>query len=124
MGRGRDWTQDPRIQGQLRSMEARLVEQRKADRRRIMLTPEGRRFVYELIFEDCGLNAVYPAQDSGIYRHEGRRDIGLKIAQRMINEEPELYTRMMVESMEDAANLRKLREAAMTPAAETSDDPS
>src|SRR5690242_19875856 len=96
----RNFTQNESIQGKLRSLEKRESEQKVSDRRRLMLTPEGRRFMYDLIFEVCGLMNVYPAQDSGIYRHEGARGVGFKLASILQQEVPAQYTLMINEHVE------------------------
>ncbi len=65
----------------------------------------GRRVVYDLIFNRCGLMDLYPAQDSGIYRHEGKRAVGHELAKELQERYPDHYIQMIAERQQ--ANARR-----------------
>ncbi len=109
---------NPEIQAKLRNRERLQEEQRRADLVSIMTTPGGRRFMYDLIFERCGLMNLYPAQDSGIYRHEGRRSVGWSLAAELQEHHGLEYVLMLTERQRDVETDRKIRQAAETPTAE------
>ena len=111
---GRDFTQDPRKQGKLRDLQKRREEQRKADLGFVMRAPQGRRFMHGLIFDGCELFSVYPGQDSGIYRHEGRREVGFRLAKEIQETLPEEWLLMVDEYLTEADDYRKQHEAALT----------
>ena len=113
MARERGPASNPNIQGKLRNREKLQEDQRKEDLKAVMGIQAGRRFIYDLLFEKCGLMNVYNAQDSGIYRHEGKREVGQKLAGELQTELPELYLSMVDEHLRDAANEKKLRDAAL-----------
>jgi hypothetical protein len=115
VSRKRDFTQDPEVQKKLRDLDKLVEQQRRVDIRWLMGHEAGRRFVYDLVFERCELQSVYPGQDSGIYRAEGRREVGLKLAAEIQRHHPEQYVRMIQEQVEWRDNFKKLREAALTP---------
>jgi hypothetical protein len=86
---------------------------RREDLKAVMDLPAGRRFVYDLIFGKCGVMAVYPGQDSGIYRHEGRRSLGIEVAAELQQDMPERYVQMINERLIEAAQVQKEKDAAL-----------
>jgi hypothetical protein len=115
--RGRMDLQDEGQRAKLAALEKLWASQRKLDLKVVMSTPVGRRFIYDLLFEKCGLMNVYPAQDSGIYRHEGRREVGQMLAREIQQERPDEYVLMLNEHLQETQEYLKLREAALTPSA-------
>lgn len=120
--RGKDFTQDPVKQAKLRDIERRQAEQKAATLRWIMGDPRGRQFMYELIFDICGIMNLYPGQDSGLYRHEGRREVGFRLTQKLQHEQADNYVKMITEHVVEQDNDRKLREAALQPSAHDQGD--
>jgi hypothetical protein len=105
---------NPVVQGKLRSREKLVEIQRVADIRSVMDSPEGRRFMYTLIFDRCGVMSVYPGSDSGIYRSEGRRQMGAEIVMDLQLKMPDRYMMMITEHLNDLTNEQRLRDAATT----------
>ena len=122
MSRGRDYLQDPRKQGKLRDLQTHQNDQRKADLIWVMQAPQGRRFVHEMIFNACELMAIYPGQDSGIYRAEGRREVGFKLAREIQDLIPNEWTLMLAERQEEVKEYKRLFDAALTNAHGENDD--
>lgn len=101
-------------QDKLRSREKLAREQRRADLAHVASSPDGRRFLYRMIFDECNLMSLYPGQDSGIYRNEGQRSVGFRIALEMQTDHTESYVAMIMEHLRDQENEKKLRDAALT----------
>ncbi len=99
MGRGQ--TTDQARLGKEKNREAREALQAREDMAAIMATPAGRRVMYRLIYDRCGLQDVYLAQDSGIYKHEGQRKIGADVAFELQQNHTESYILMVTERMRD-----------------------
>jgi hypothetical protein len=79
--------------------ERREARQARDDVAEIMALPAGRRFMYRLIFDTCGLQNVYLSSDSGIYRNEGARKVGADLALTLQLEHTGAYTTMIAERM-------------------------
>lgn len=103
---------DVSYQGKLRNREEMKERTRVRDLATIFGLPEGRRFVYDLVFNKAGIMDVYPGQDSGIYRHEGRRALGQQIAAELQEKFPDLWTQMIQEQLAEKANDAVIRDAA------------
>lgn len=93
-----------------RNREKREIAQAKADLAEVMSLPAGRRFMYHLLFDTCGLNDIYVAQDSGIYKHEGRRSVGGKLVLALQTEHAEAYILMITERMHALRYQSQIRE--------------
>lgn len=104
---------DTSTQDKLRNRERVAQAQYRADVQEIVSSPAGRRFLYNLIFAKCGLMNIYPLQDSGVYRHEGRRSIGLEFAAELQEEFPEAWTLMIEEHLTTQRNDAVIRKAAL-----------
>jgi hypothetical protein len=124
MSRREGRNSDESYQGKVKSRERLALEQRRADIREVMASAAGRRFIYNLIFDSCGLMNLYPAQDSGIYRHEGQRTVGFRLATELQMEHTSNYIAMISEHLRDQENERKLADAAATPTSDEKDDQS
>lgn len=104
---------NPSVQDKLRSRDKSAKEQRIRDFESVAMTPNGRRFLYDLIFGRCGVMSIYPLQDSGIYRHEGRRGLGIELAHELQENFAELYVKMVTERIQDQHNEKILKDAAL-----------
>ncbi len=104
---------DEAFQGKLRNREEQRERQRKRDLKEIMDSPAGRRFMYDLLFGRCGLMNIYLAQDSGIYRHEGRRSVAVELGQELQTENATNYTKMIEEHLAELADDAVIRGAAL-----------
>jgi hypothetical protein len=112
MGRREGPSGDERAQGKLRSLEKLAEEQRKADTGFVMSSPSGRRFMYDLVFGKCNLMGTYPGSDSGIYRHEGRRQLGVEIALELQEQHTDMYVLMITERLSQQKTDKATRDAA------------
>lgn len=115
MSRREGHLSDERIQDKLRVKEKVEQEQRNSDVAAVMATGAGRRVFYDLIFNRCNLMAFYGLSDSGIYRHEGRRQLGVEIAQELQEHHTEAYILMVTERLHDQQKVQQTRDAALTP---------
>jgi hypothetical protein len=113
---------DPIAQGKLRSRERLAEEQARVDMRSLMEVANGRRVMYSLIFERCGVMNSYPGSDSGIYRHEGRRQLGIEIVQILQRDHMEMYLLMITEQMQAQKAEASLVAAALTESSTEIDD--
>jgi hypothetical protein len=73
------------------------VRQQKADLRQICSTHTGRRFIWGLLCETAPLTEAYTGNAETYYRL-GRQAIGRWILDLLLNEMPELYTKMVREA--------------------------
>ncbi len=103
-------TTDPRRLAREKTRETVEASQRREDIAMVMSTPGGRRFMYRLIYDDCGLQDQYMAQDSGIYKHEGKRSVGAALAQRLQVEHTEAYILMITERLRDLGHQNQIRD--------------
>jgi hypothetical protein len=101
---------DPAAQGRHKQRERARELQRQQDVAVIMKLPEGRRIMWELLFDKCGLMDVYLPDNSGIYRHEGRRSVGLELARELQKDHKEQYSLMIAERMQAQTKDEAVRE--------------
>jgi hypothetical protein len=101
------------FQGKLRNRQEQAERQRRRDLAEIMSTPSGRRFMYDLLFNRCNMMAVYLGQDSGIYRHEGRRSLAVELGQELQTDLAEHYVKMVQEHLAELADDAVIRGAAL-----------
>jgi len=93
-------TTDRERQNRERNREKREAFQAKTDLAEVMALPAGRRFMYRLIYDTCELQSVYLAQDSGIYKHEGKRGVGAALAMELQTSHPEAFIQMITDRMQ------------------------
>jgi hypothetical protein len=113
---------DPKAQAKIRGREKRQREESKAALAHVLKTLEGRRFMYDLIFDRLSLLSVYKASDSGIYRHEGRREAGFDLAATLQMEHTEDYILMITERLRDQRVDQQVKDAATNEAEDGEDD--
>ena len=115
---------DVTFQGKLRNREQNAERQRRKDLSDIMHTPEGRRFMYHLLFDvtRCDIMSVYAGQDSGIYRHEGRRALGVELGAEIQRDLSSMWVLMVQEHLLEQANDAVIRGAAEADAKKESDN--
>lgn len=103
-------------QNKLRHRERMIDAQKKRDLFEIMQTPNGRRFIYALIFDRLGFTSVYPGSDAGIHRQEGKRQVAFDLTDEIQSNYPDLWILMVQEQLamiNNDAILRKAAEAAV-----------
>lgn len=105
---------DPRKQKKARDRERREISYARDNVRQVMSTVAGRAFMYDLIFHRLGVQDVYPGADSGIYRHEGMRSVGVKLGQELQDDHAEFYILMITERLERQRLIAANRDAATT----------
>lgn len=98
-------------------------KQRRQDLRYIMGDRRGRRFVYAETFVNGNLLDVYLSSDSGIYRHEGKRERAVKLVAEIQEVCPEEYLLMINERLQDQREDKMAAAEAETIAAEDGDEP-
>jgi hypothetical protein len=108
MSRGQ--TTDQRRLDKERNKEKRESLLSVQDMAEVMALPAGRRFLYRLIYGRCELQSVYLAQDSGIYKHEGKRGVGADLAQELQTNHTEAFILMITERMRDLKYDSQIRE--------------
>ena len=69
------------------------------DIRDLLERPAGRRFLYRLIFEICGVESISFTGNSETFFREGQRNVGVTVKSELIDQHPEAYMRMMIEMM-------------------------
>jgi hypothetical protein len=76
-----------------------LITEREAEHvRHVMNTFQGRAFVWKVLSE-CRVFHQAPPDHSAVLRHEGKRDIGLIIMNKLLQDCPEQYNMMQVEGV-------------------------
>lgn len=98
----------------LRSREKVEEELLRDAMKQVMALPAGRRVMYDLIFEKCRVMDVYAGQDSGIYRHEGRRSLGTEIILDLQANHTEQYILMVSDRMRERKLDQSYRDAVTT----------
>jgi hypothetical protein len=106
----RDQTVDQGRLAKEKNREVREALRAREDMAAVMSTPAGRRVLYRLIYDRCGLQDVYLAQDSGIYKHEGQRKIGADMAFELQQNHTESYILMITERMRDLKYNSQIRD--------------
>ncbi len=102
---------DPARIGRRRAREKRQEQARIDALVGVMSTPAGRDFVWDLIDRRCGLLAVYYGDDVGVYRSEGRREVGHKLVEDLQAHCPEQYILMYNEQVVGLRNGLELERA-------------
>ena len=65
-------------------------------------TPQGRAFLYDLIYGTCHADRLSMTQDAGFTAfNEGARSIGLAINDRLKTEQPSMWVRMLTENLSE-----------------------
>lgn len=108
MARGQ--TTNEKALAKQKSKELREIALAREDLAEVLGTPAGRRFMYRMIYDTCGLQNVYLAQDSGIYKHEGSRKVGADLARTLQMEHTEAYILMITERMRDLKYSAQVRD--------------
>lgn len=94
------------------------ARQHSGDLVAVMGTPEGRRFVWQLISDAGVFKTSFVASDpSATAFNEGQRARGLAILARLQDEAPDLYLKAQSEHVESEKRAQELREAAEAEAA-------
>lgn len=103
-----------KAQKKIRERERWIERQRVAALQAVMATPEGRRFVSDLIYNRCRWGGAYATNDSGLYRHEGRRAVGVELIAELESHCYDLYVLMVTERMAAQHDDKAARDAAIT----------
>ncbi len=114
---------DPSKARRSKKRQARLDAIRRDDVAYVMADERGRRFMYELMFHQLGLQDVYEGNDSGVHRHEGRRSAAVKLGVELQADQTEAYILMITERMEFVRQGKALRDAAEDETPETGEAP-
>lgn len=87
--------EDPDDQEELREAERRRVRQQIADTKAVLASPEGRRFVWDLLSSAGILQRSYTGNSATFY-NEGRRAMGLDILERVQAADATAFPNMMI----------------------------
>jgi len=110
-------------QGKLKNRAENIERTRRRDLLAIMSMAEGRRFMYDLLFNRCNLMAVYGGQDSGIYRHEGRRALAVEMgAELQEGNYAPLWVKMVEEHLAELQDDAVVKSAALAAVPKNGDD--
>jgi hypothetical protein len=111
---------DPKEVKRNKKRMKRLEAIRRGDVDYVMADERGRRFMYELIHFQLGLQDTYPGNDAGLSRHEGKRSIAVKIGGELQERHAEQYLLMITERMAFASKINESQKSA-EPEAETTE---
>jgi len=75
------------------------LKQAKLDRKAVMSTPEGRRFVWDLLGQTGLLIAAYNPDVNRMVFDAGVRSLGVRIYDELTTEIPELFLQMQEEAL-------------------------
>lgn len=107
--RGRIRTDDEQAQATLRDRERDTQRQADEDLRAIMLTPSGRRFMYWLTYDVCGVENGIWSPSAEIHFQEGRRSVGIQVKNEAQRVAPREYVQMIMERINEAAHQTETR---------------
>lgn len=96
----------------MKDREKFIEQTRKEAVRFVLSTPQGRRFVADLIYDRCRWGGAYPGNDSGLYRHEGRRAVAVELIAEFETLFHDEYVLMVTERMQDRHDDKAARDAA------------
>lgn len=72
------------------------------DIKKVLSTPEGRRFIWRLMGESGVFRSSFTGPAERTYFNEGQRDIGLLILKEVNNAKPSAFAQMQNESLSEA----------------------
>lgn len=73
------------------------LETRKNDLKKVLETPEGRRFFWSVLCE-CKIYELPPMNTEAVFYFEGKRSIGVSLINRLNQVDPELYFKIAKEN--------------------------
>jgi hypothetical protein len=103
---------DPAVQGRKKNREKFLRRLHREQIQIVMGTLEGRAFINYVIFDLLGLQDVYPGNDAGLARHEGKRQAAVLLGLEVQQICPAQYVIMLQEHMEQEKSNSAARAAA------------
>jgi hypothetical protein len=105
-----------RLQQIERNIDKVQEAQARADLRNIVTESFGRRFMYHLIFEVCGVESLsYGTSTEHTIFLEGRRDVGITVLNDFMEKFPEEYMQMILEMTQARQEEFLKRKEARTP---------
>lgn len=108
---------NPKEQARWKQREQAAVCQRENDIRVVMSTPSGRRFIWRLANETCGVLSTTFTGDIQTYHREGRRSVGVELLAELQKLCPPEYVTMIQEaiaaSQEDELHRANARETSL-----------
>jgi hypothetical protein len=109
-----------RAQAMLRAEDERLADRVRSDLVAVLSTPEGRRFVWDLLDEKAGtFGPSFVGEPHSTSYNEGRRSVGLGLLVRCQQHAPDLYVQALQEQLAEARARQATREAAEVAAEES-----
>ena len=82
-----------------RKIEKSLADRRVADIKHICSTPQGRRFIWELFFNDCGIygSIFVPGAPDITAFNEGKRAVGMRVLYRLNLADKSIMQQLLLE---------------------------
>lgn len=84
-----------------RDREKRRAMRDRDDLKQILETKSGRRFIWRLLNDECGVFRTSMTGNSTTFFNEGARNVGLKLLAWVNDTRPEAYVEMLKEAQED-----------------------
>jgi hypothetical protein len=109
--KGRVRTDNEQSVAFLREREKDAAVQADEDLRAIMATPAGRRFMYRLAYDICGVENGIWSPSAEIHFQEGRRSVGIQVKNDAQRVAPREYVEMIQERINAAAHQTETRAA-------------
>lgn len=114
---------NPNAQQAERRIDQLYKSQCFADLKKVMELPDGRRFVYRIIFDICHVEALSFTGNSETYLREGERNAGLTLMNELIDKHPDAYMLMITEALESRKEeILKRKRARETPEPRTTEE--
>jgi len=79
----------------------RLKEREQSDLRKVLSTPEGRRFIWRLLGETRIFRGCFSLNGLEMANNEGKRDMGLFVLKDLLESHPDAFAQMQREAASD-----------------------
>lgn len=109
--KGRVRTDDEGTINFLREREKDTARQADDDLRSLMASPAGRRFIFHLAYDICGVENGIWSPSAEIHFQEGRRSVGIQVKNDAQRIAPREYVMMIQERINATANQTETRAA-------------
>jgi hypothetical protein len=107
-------------QAMLRADDDRLAARTRSDLTAVLSTPEGRRFVWDLLDDKAGtFGPSFVGEPHATSYNEGRRSVGLGLLVRCQQYAPDLYVQALQEQLAEARARQATQDAAEVAAQES-----
>ena len=91
---------DPKRIDEKKYKEKLFKDKEKSDLKFLLNTEQGRRFIWRYL-EFCGVYKSSFTGSSQTFFLEGQRNVGLKLVAEIVDAQPEMYLKMMIENKKE-----------------------